>query len=113
MTYDLVVRGGTVVTASDSTAADIGVRAGRVAAIGKELAPGTRRSRPPGSWCCPAGSTCTPISTPTSAAMRTADDFETGTVAAAVRRDHDHLRLRVASAGPIADAGDRGLEGKG
>ena len=30
MTYDLVVRGGTVVTASDSTAADIGVRAGRV-----------------------------------------------------------------------------------
>lgn len=40
MSYDLVVRGGTVVTASDSTAADIGVRAGRVAAIGEALAPG-------------------------------------------------------------------------
>ena len=40
MTYDLVVRGGIVVTASDSTAADIGVRAGRVAAIGEDLAPG-------------------------------------------------------------------------
>ena len=40
MSFDLVVRGGTVVTASDSTAADIGVRAGRVAAIGEALAPG-------------------------------------------------------------------------
>ena len=33
MSYDLVVRGGTVVTASDSFAADLGVRAGRVAAL--------------------------------------------------------------------------------
>jgi N-acyl-D-aspartate/D-glutamate deacylase len=41
VTYDLVVRGGTVVTASDSFAADIGVRAGRVAAMGEALAPGT------------------------------------------------------------------------
>jgi N-acyl-D-aspartate/D-glutamate deacylase len=40
MSYDLVVRGGTVVTASDSFAADIGVRAGRVAAIGAALEPG-------------------------------------------------------------------------
>jgi urease alpha subunit len=41
MSYDLVVRGGTVVTASDSFAADLGVRAGRVAAMGAALEPST------------------------------------------------------------------------
>ena len=33
MSYDLVVRGGTVVTATDSVIADVGVRAGQVVAI--------------------------------------------------------------------------------
>jgi dihydropyrimidinase len=35
--YDLVVRGGTVVTGSDTVRADIGIRAGRIAAIGERL----------------------------------------------------------------------------
>ena len=35
--YDLIVRGGTVVTASDQFPADIGIRAGRIAAIGERL----------------------------------------------------------------------------
>ena len=38
--YDLVIRGGTVVTASDTYRADIGIRGGRIAAIGDRL-PGT------------------------------------------------------------------------
>ena len=35
--YDLVVRGGTVVTGSDTMRADIGIRDGRIAALGEKL----------------------------------------------------------------------------
>ncbi len=35
--YDLVVRGGTVVTGADVFEADVGVRQGRIAAIGDSL----------------------------------------------------------------------------
>ncbi len=35
--FDLIVRGGTVVTASDQFAADIGIRAGRIAALADRL----------------------------------------------------------------------------
>src|SRR4051812_24073640 len=35
--YDLVIRGGTVVTAADTYRADVGVRGGRIAAIGDRL----------------------------------------------------------------------------
>ncbi len=35
--YDLVVRGGTVVTGADTMRADVGIRAGRIAAIGEAL----------------------------------------------------------------------------
>ena len=35
--FDLVIRGGTVVTAADTFRADVGVREGRIAAIGDRL----------------------------------------------------------------------------
>ena len=35
--YDVVVRGGTVVTASDVCRADVGIRQGRIAAVGLDL----------------------------------------------------------------------------
>ena len=35
--YDLIVRGGTVVTASDQFPADVGVRGGRIAALAERL----------------------------------------------------------------------------
>src|SRR5262249_41340 len=40
--YDLVVRNGTLATASDVFRADIGVLAGRIATIGAKLPPGRR-----------------------------------------------------------------------
>ena len=43
--YDLIIRGGTVVTASDQFRADIGVRAGRIAALAESL------ERRPGAGC--------------------------------------------------------------
>ena len=83
MSYDLVVRGGTVVTASDSTAADIGVRAGRVAAIGEALAPGTAEIAAAGLLVLPGGVDVHTHLDAEVGGVRTADDFETGTVAAA------------------------------
>ncbi len=39
--YDLVVRGGTVVTGADVVRADVGIRGGRIAAVGEALAGAT------------------------------------------------------------------------
>ena len=41
-TFDTVIRGGTVATASDVLSADLGLRDGKIAAIGLDLAPGRR-----------------------------------------------------------------------
>lgn len=83
MSYDLVVRGGTVVTASDSFAADIGVRAGRVAAIGEALAPGTAEVAAAGLLVLPGGVDVHTHLDAEVGGVLTADDFESGTVAAA------------------------------
>jgi dihydropyrimidinase len=83
MSYDLVVRGGTVVTASDSFAADIGVRAGRVAAIGEALAPGTTEIAAAGLLVLPGGVDVHTHLDAEVGGVLTADDFESGTVAAA------------------------------
>ena len=83
MSYDLVVRGGTVVTASDSFAADIGVRAGRVAAIGEALAPGTTEIAAAGLLVLPGGVDVHTHLDVEVGGVLTADDFESGTVAAA------------------------------
>jgi dihydropyrimidinase len=81
VSFDLVVRDGTVVTASDSVAADIGVRAGRVAAIGAELAPGAVEIAAAGLLVLPGG-VDVHLDAEVGGAL-TADDFESGTVAAA------------------------------
>jgi len=83
MSYDLVVRGGTVVTASASFAADIGVRAGRVAAIGEALAPGTAEIAAAGLLVLPGGVDVHTHLDVEVGGVCTADDFESGTVAAA------------------------------
>ncbi len=83
MSYDLVVRGGTVVTTSDSFAADIGVRSGRVAAIGEALAPGTTEIAAAGLLVLPGGVDVHTHLDVEVGGVLTADDFESGTVAAA------------------------------
>ena len=61
---DLLVRGGTVVTAAGSRRADVAVRGGRIEAVEPDLAGlAARRARSstrPGSSSCPAASTSTP-----------------------------------------------------
>ncbi len=82
--YDLVVRNALLVTAGDQQRCDIGVRAGRVAALGENLADGARELDAAGRFVLPGGvdGHCH-LDQPMPEPMRMADDFETGTRAAA------------------------------
>lgn len=53
--FDLVIRGGTVVTAEGSARADIGVRGGRIAAVGEALSGGGRTLDAGGLLVMPGG----------------------------------------------------------
>jgi dihydropyrimidinase len=83
MSHDLVVRGGTVVTATDSFAADIGVEGGRVVAIAHALPPGRREIAANGLLVLPGGIDVHTHLDVEVGGVRTADDFESGTAAAA------------------------------
>ena len=82
--YDLVIRGGTVVTAADKTACDVGVKDGKVVALAGKLGPGAEEIDATGKLVLPGGidSHCH-IDQPSSMGATTADDFHSGTVSAA------------------------------
>ncbi|MEM7044683.1 MAG: dihydropyrimidinase [Pseudomonadota bacterium] len=82
--FDLVIRGGSIVTAVDRFDADIGIRDGRVAMIGEKLAKGEREINASGKLVLPGGvdSHCH-IEQLSAFGVMTADDFYTGTVSAA------------------------------
>jgi len=82
--YDLVIRGGKVATASDTFNADIGITGETIVALGKNLAAGTREIDAGGKLVLPGGvdSHCH-IEQKSSAGEMCADDFYSGTVAAA------------------------------
>jgi len=82
--YDLVIRNGTVATAADTSECDIGVKDGVIATLGRGLAAGEREIDAAGKLVLPGAidSHCH-IEQPSSAGVLTADDFYSGTVAAA------------------------------
>src|SRR5499427_6725828 len=82
--YDLVIRGGTVVTAADTTVCDIGVKDGVIATLGSSLGAGAREIDASGKLVLPGGidSHCH-IEQRSSAGVVCADDFYSATVAAA------------------------------
>ena len=82
--YDLVIRGGSVVSASDVTKCDVAVKDGRVAALGRDFADGATTIDATGKWILPGGidSHCH-IEQESSMGVWTADDFYSGTLAAA------------------------------
>jgi dihydropyrimidinase len=82
--FDLVVRGGAVVTASDSACCDVGVRGGRVVALAEHLPRGAREIDAGGMLVLPGGveGHCH-IAQLSSMGLMNADDFESGTIAAA------------------------------
>jgi dihydropyrimidinase len=82
--FDLVVRGGTVVTAERTVQADIGVRGGKIVEIGAGLASGKQEIDARGKLVMPGGidSHCH-VEQKSSAGVMCADDFYSATVAAA------------------------------
>jgi len=82
--FDLTLRNGRVVTGGAVIEGDIGVRDGRIAAIGGRLAPGTRDVDAAGRWVVPGGidSHCH-VEQRSGMGMMCADDFHSATVAAA------------------------------
>jgi dihydropyrimidinase len=85
MQFDTVIRGGTVVTASDTYKADVGIRDGKIAAIAGEWPAETARKviDASGLVVMPGGiDVHTHLDMPFGGTT-SSDDFETGTVAAA------------------------------
>jgi dihydropyrimidinase len=84
MAHDLVVRGGTVVTATETIRCDIGVDGGRVTALAETLPAGRRDLDAGGLYVLPGGiDSHVHIEQLSSAGVVCADDFRSGTVAAA------------------------------
>ena len=82
--YDLVVRGGTVVTSAERTVADVAMSGGRVVALGRALGTARREIDASGLLVLPGGvdSHCH-VEQLSAAGLMCADDFESATVSAA------------------------------
>lgn len=82
--YDLVIRHARCATAADIFEADLGIRDGKIIAIGKKLSIGHQEIDAAGRWVLPGGidGHCH-LDQPTSDGSRMADDFLTGTRSAA------------------------------
>ncbi len=82
--FDLIIAGGTVVTASDRTACDIAVKDGKVVRLGVDLEGAARVIDASGKLVLPGGidSHCH-IAQAGSAGVETADDFRSGSISAA------------------------------
>lgn len=83
MSYDTVVRGGTVVTATDAVVADVGISGGRIVALGQGLPQGREEIDARGLQVLPGGVDVHTHLDLDLGGARTADDFEAGTAAAA------------------------------
>ena len=82
--FDLVVRGGTVVTAAQIMDCDVGIRSGQIAALATDLPAGRREVDATGRLVLPGGvdAHCH-IEQSSSLGIMTSDDFYSGTVSAA------------------------------
>lgn len=78
--FDLVIRGGTVVTAADTFRADVGIRGGRIEAVGLDLPVGARSIDADGLLVMPGGiDSHVHLAQPAFGGPAMADGFESGT----------------------------------
>jgi dihydropyrimidinase len=83
MAYDLVVRGGLLATATDAIVGDLGIRGGRIATIDQGLPRNGQEIDARGLFVAPGGIDVHTHLDLDLGGTRTADDFESGTAAAA------------------------------
>ncbi len=82
--YDLVIRGGTVGTATASFPADVAVKDGRIAAVGLGLPAGAREIDATGKFVLPGGiDTHAHVEQVSANGLMNADTFESATTSAA------------------------------
>src|SRR5258706_15836644 len=78
--FDIVVRGGTVVAGGEVVVCEIGIRDGRIKALGEDLGPADEVIDATGKIVLPGGiDSHVHISQPSGPGIVMADDFETGT----------------------------------
>ncbi len=81
---DTVIRGGTIATAADVIACDVGIRAGRIVALGEDLGPARQVVDARGRFVLPGGiDSHVHLAQPFGDGVVMADDFVSGTRAAA------------------------------
>ena len=78
--FELIIRGGEVVTAADKFRADVGVRGGKIVAIADKLTDGARVIDASGLLVMPGGiDSHVHLAQPAFGGPKMADGFETGT----------------------------------
>ena len=81
---DTIIRGGRVATASDTVACDVGIRDGRIAVLGEDLGAADDVIDARGKLVLPGGiDSHVHFAQPSAPGIAMADDFESGTRAAA------------------------------
>src|SRR5690606_29841070 len=79
-TFDLIIKGGTIATASDVYTADIAIKDGKIVQIGTSLDGAEKVIDATGKYVLPGGiDSHVHISQPSGEGISMADDFETGT----------------------------------
>jgi dihydropyrimidinase len=82
--FDIILRGGTIATAADTTACDVGIRGGKIVALGHDLGAARDIVDARGRLILPGGiDSHVHLSQPAGPGIRMADDFESGTRSAA------------------------------
>lgn len=85
MRFDTIIRHGTVVTASDTFACDIGIKDGRIAALAADLTDGDEVIDASGLFVLPGGiDSHVHLDQPSGDGIVMADDFDSGTRSAAI-----------------------------
>lgn len=85
MSFDTIIRGGTVVTASDTVLCEVGIRDGRIVALGESLGDAAEIIDATGLLVMPGGiDSHVHLDQPGAPGIVMADTFETGTRSAAV-----------------------------
>jgi dihydropyrimidinase len=84
MTFDTIIRGGTIATAADTFEADVGITGGKIAALAKGLKGARKVIDARGKYVLPGGiDSHVHISQPSGPGIVMADDFESATRSAA------------------------------